>query len=37
MDYAREELIGNPALFMGRKQELDYFLKWIWEIKEKKS
>jgi hypothetical protein len=37
MDYAIEERIGNPDLFTGRKQELDYFLKWINDIKEKKS
>ena len=37
MDYAREERIGNPDLFTGRKKELDYFLKWINDIKEKKS
>jgi hypothetical protein len=37
MDYALEERIGNPDLFTGRKSELDYFLKWIREIKERKS
>jgi hypothetical protein len=37
MDYAYEERIGNPELFTGRKQELAYFLKWINDIKEKKS
>ncbi len=37
MDYAYEERIGNPDLFTGRKAELDYFLKWISDIKEKKS
>jgi hypothetical protein len=37
MDYALEERIGNPDLFTGRKAELDYFLKWISNIKEKKS
>ena len=37
MDYAYEERIGNPDLFTGRKQELAYFLKWINDIKEKKS
>ncbi|MCU0288248.1 MAG: hypothetical protein MUF15_17865, partial [Acidobacteria bacterium] len=37
MDYAREERIGNPDLFTGRKKELDYFLKWINDIKERKS
>ncbi|NIM11187.1 MAG: hypothetical protein GTO45_04285, partial [Candidatus Aminicenantes bacterium] len=37
MDYALEERIGNPVLFTGRKMELDYFLKWISDIKERKS
>jgi hypothetical protein len=37
MDYAYEERIGNPDLFTGRKAELDYFLKWISDIKERKS
>jgi hypothetical protein len=37
MDYALEERIGNPDLFTGRKQELAYFLKWINDIKERKS
>jgi hypothetical protein len=37
MDYAKEERIGNPALFTGRKEELSYFLKWINDIKERKS
>jgi hypothetical protein len=37
MDYALEERIGNPDLFTGRKAELDYFLKWINDIKERKS
>ncbi len=37
MDYALEERIGNPELFTGRKAELDYFLKWISNIKERKS
>ena len=37
MDYAREERIGNPDLFTGRKKELDYYLKWINDIKERKS
>ncbi|MGD2088718.1 MAG: hypothetical protein PVH61_21245 [Candidatus Aminicenantes bacterium] len=37
MDYALEERIGNPDLFTGRKVELAYFLKWINDIKEKKS
>jgi len=37
MDYALEERIGNPDLFTGRKEELGYFLKWIDDIKERKS
>jgi hypothetical protein len=37
MDYAYEERIGNPDLFTGRKEEISYFLKWINDIKEKKS
>jgi hypothetical protein len=37
MDYALEERIGNPDLFTGRKQELTYYLKWINDIKERKS
>jgi hypothetical protein len=37
MDYAKEERIGNPDLFTGRKAELAYFLKWINDIKERKS
>ncbi|MCP4156817.1 MAG: hypothetical protein GY757_54395, partial [bacterium] len=37
MEYALEERIGTPDLFTGRKEELIYFLKWIDEIKGKKS
>ncbi len=37
MEYALEERIGNPDLFTGRKEELVYFLKWINDIKERKS
>jgi hypothetical protein len=37
MGYAYEERIGNPDLFTGRKTELDYFLKWISDIKDEKS
>jgi len=37
MDYAKEERIGNPDLFTGRKKELAYFLNWIRNIKERKS
>ena len=37
MDYALRERIGNPDLFVGRKEEMAYFLKWINNIKELKS
>jgi hypothetical protein len=37
MDYALRERIGKPELFTGRKKELDYFLKWINDIKDEKS
>jgi hypothetical protein len=37
MDYALKERIGKPELFIGRKNELSYFLKWINDIKEEKS
>ncbi len=37
MDYALEERIGNPGLFTGRNEEMEYFLKWINQIKERKS
>ncbi len=37
MDYAIEERIGNPDLFTGRKEELDYYLKWINDIKLRRS
>jgi len=37
MEYVLEERIGNPDLFTGRKQELSYYLKWINDIKERKS
>ncbi len=37
MEYALEERIGEPDLFTGRKKELDYFLKWINDIKRRKS
>ncbi len=37
MDYAYDERIGNPDLFTGRKEELAYFLKWISDVKERKS
>ncbi|MCI0470771.1 MAG: hypothetical protein L0Y73_03840, partial [Candidatus Aminicenantes bacterium] len=37
MDYALEERIGNPDLFTGRKKDMDFFLKWINDIKERKS
>ncbi|MCP4149911.1 MAG: hypothetical protein GY757_19350, partial [bacterium] len=37
MKYVLEERIGSPELFTGRKKELEFFLKWIREIKERKS
>jgi hypothetical protein len=37
MDYALKERIGKPNLFVGRKKELAFFLKWIDDIKEEKS
>ena len=37
MDYALEERIGEPDLFTGRKKELGHFLKWIDDIKLRKS
>jgi len=37
MEYALEERIGNPDLFTGRKAELAFFLKWINDIKDRKS
>ncbi|MCU0290054.1 MAG: hypothetical protein MUF15_27170, partial [Acidobacteria bacterium] len=37
MEYALEERIGKPDLFTGRNEEMIYFLKWINEIKERKS
>jgi hypothetical protein len=37
MEYALEERIGNPDLFTGRNKEMTFFLKWISNIKEKKS
>jgi hypothetical protein len=37
MEYALEERIGNPDLFTGRKEERSYFLKWLDDIKERKS
>lgn len=33
MEYARKERIGNPELFTGRKADMEYYLKWINEIK----
>lgn len=33
MKYYLKETIGNPKLFTGRKEELFYFLKWIYNIK----
>ncbi|UCH98374.1 MAG: hypothetical protein JSV88_16445, partial [Candidatus Aminicenantes bacterium] len=37
MEYALKERIGKPDLFVGRKKELAFFLKWIDDIKEEKS
>ncbi len=37
MEYAANERIGKPELFVGRKKELAYFLKWIDNIKQEKS
>ncbi|MCU0289231.1 MAG: hypothetical protein MUF15_22900, partial [Acidobacteria bacterium] len=37
MEYAYKERIGNPELFTGRKKEMEFFLKWINDIKEEKS
>jgi len=37
MEYAKKERIGNPDLFIGRKTEMEYFLKWIDEIKKMNS
>ncbi|MCP4148985.1 MAG: hypothetical protein GY757_14655, partial [bacterium] len=37
MDYALKERIGKPELFVGRKEELAYFLKWINDIKDERS
>ncbi|MCP4156157.1 MAG: hypothetical protein GY757_51025 [bacterium] len=37
MDYVLKERIGNPFLFTGRKKELEFFLKWIDDMKEEKS
>ncbi|MCU0286612.1 MAG: hypothetical protein MUF15_09450 [Acidobacteria bacterium] len=37
MEYLLEERIGDPVLFTGRKEELEYFLKWITGIKKKQS
>ncbi len=37
MDYVLKERIGKPELFTGRKEELNFFLKWIDDIKQEKS
>lgn len=37
MEYAFEERIGDPDLFTGRKEELDFFLTWIGNIKKRLS
>jgi hypothetical protein len=33
--YAKEERIGNPNLFWGRKKELEYLMNWVEEIPKK--
>lgn len=35
--YAMKETIGNPGLFTGRKEVLDFYFKWASEIAEEKS
>ena len=37
MEYALKERIGKPELFVGRKEEMAYFRKWITNIKEEMS
>ncbi|MCP4220361.1 MAG: hypothetical protein GY765_37370, partial [bacterium] len=37
MDYALKERIGKPDLFVGRKEELSFFLDWIEGIKNEDS
>ncbi|MGE5342234.1 MAG: hypothetical protein ACM3SY_12225 [Candidatus Omnitrophota bacterium] len=37
MEYALKERIGNPELFVGRKEELAFLLNWIDDIKQEKS
>ncbi|MCP4153845.1 MAG: hypothetical protein GY757_39325 [bacterium] len=37
MHYVIKERIGKPELFVGRREELAYYLKWISGIKEEKS
>ncbi len=37
MNYAKEERIGNPELFIGRRENLAFFLNWINNIKKKTS
>ncbi len=37
MEYVLEERIGDPDLFVGRKEELAFFLKWIADIEGRKS
>ncbi|MCP4152966.1 MAG: hypothetical protein GY757_34860 [bacterium] len=37
MEYALKERIGKPDLFIGRKKELTYFLKWIENTKHERS
>ncbi|MCP4215617.1 MAG: hypothetical protein GY765_13265 [bacterium] len=37
MDYVLKERIGKPDLFVGRKEDLTFFLKWIESIKNEDS
>lgn len=37
MKYSMKERIGHPDLFVGRKKELNYYLRWIDNIKGQKS
>ena len=35
LEYALEEEIGNPGLFVGRREELTYFSNWLQQVKRK--
>ncbi len=37
MNYAKKERIGNPELFIGRKEDMAFFLNWINNIKKEMS